>query len=139
MIEYLIDTSAAARLFSDPSIRKTWHEPITAGVVAVCDVVELEMLYSATSLADRLRKQSLLSELFGWVPTPDDVWVRARRIQQSLTERGLHRSAGVVDLVVAVTASMNHLTILHYDRDFEAVASVTGQATQWISPPGSVS
>ncbi|MRH91581.1 PIN domain-containing protein [Nocardia sp. SYP-A9097] len=139
MIEYLIDTSALACLFSNPSIRKAWSEPITAGVVAVCDVVELEFLFSATSLADRLRKRELLAELFSWVVVPDDAWVRAHRIQQSLTEIGQHRSAGVVDLLVAVTASANNLTILHYDHDFEAVAKVTGQPTHWISAPGSVS
>lgn len=139
MIEYLIDTSAVARLFTNASVRKAWQEPITAGVVAVCDAVELEFLFSATSLADRLRKKELLAELFGWVVVPDDAWSRTHRIQQSLTEQGRHRSAGVVDLVVAVTAAANNLTILHYDRDFETVAGVTGQATQWISAPGSVS
>ncbi|WP_405133523.1 PIN domain nuclease [Nocardia sp. NBC_01388] len=139
MIEYLIDTSAIARLLTNSSVRKAWQEPITAGVVAVCDVVELEFLFSATSLADRLRKKELLTELFGWVVVPDDAWVRTHRIQQSLTERGQHRSAGVVDLLVAVTAEVNSLTILHYDHDFETVAKVTGQAVQWISAPGSIS
>ncbi|MFJ4658081.1 PIN domain nuclease [Nocardia sp. NPDC088792] len=133
-----MDTSAAVRLLTNPSIRKAWHEPVTAGVVAVCDAVELELLFSATSLADRLRKKELLAELFRWVVMPDDVWVRAHRIQQSLTERGQHRSAGVVDLMVAVTAAASNLTILHYDHDFETVAGVTGQPTQWISTPGSI-
>jgi predicted nucleic acid-binding protein len=137
--EYLIDTSAAARLLINPSIRKTWHEPIVAGVIAVCDVVELELLFSARSLADRLRKKELLAELFGWAVTPEDVWLRAHRLQQSLTTQGHHRSAGVADLVVAATAAANNLTVLHYDRDFETVAGVTGQPTQWISAPGSVS
>ncbi|MFE3255911.1 PIN domain nuclease [Nocardia sp. NPDC059091] len=139
MIEYLIDTSAVARLLTNPSIRKAWHEPLTAGVIAVCDVVELELLFSATSLADRLRKKELLAELFGWVVVPDEAWPRAHRIQQSLTERGHHRGAGIADLLVAVTAAAHNLTILHYDRDFETVAEVTGQPTQWISAPGSIS
>ncbi|MFD7846083.1 PIN domain nuclease [Nocardia sp. NPDC059764] len=138
MIHYLIDTSAAGRLFANPSLRKAWDEPLTAGVVAICDVVELEFLFSATSLADRLRKKELMSELFGWVVMPDDGWQRAHRIQQSLTESGRHRSAGVADLLVAVTAATHDLTILHYDHDFETVAGVTGQPTQWISPPGSI-
>ncbi|MBF6133860.1 PIN domain nuclease [Nocardia otitidiscaviarum] len=138
MIQYLIDTSAAARLLTNPSIRKAWHEQVTAGIVAVCDVVELELLFSATSLADRLRKKELLADLFGWVVVPDDVWPRAHRLQQSLTESGEHRSAGVVDLLVSVTAADHGLTLLHYDRDFDTVAKLTGQATQWISPPGSV-
>lgn len=138
MIQYLIDKSAAARLFTDPSLRKAWHEPLTAGVVSICDVVELEFLYSAVSLADRLRKKELLADLFGWVVMPDDAWLRAHRIQQSLTESGHHRSAGVVDLLVSVTAAAHNLTVLHYDHDFDTIAKVTGQAVQWISVPGSI-
>lgn len=139
MISYLIDTSAAARLFIDPTVRKVWHETVTAGVIAVCDAVELELLFSARSLADRLHKKEQLGALFGWVATPENVWVRTHQVQQLLTERGHHRSAGVSDLVIAATAEANNLTILHYDRDYETVAEVTGQPTQCISPPGSIS
>ena len=139
MISYLIDTSAAARLLLNASVRKAWHEPVTAGVVAICDAVELELLFTARSLADRLRKKEVLGELFGWVVTPEDVWARAHRLQQALTENGLHRSAGVADLVIATTAAANDLTVLHYDRDFEPVAGVTGRPAQWISAPGSIS
>ncbi|WP_084496642.1 PIN domain nuclease [Nocardia amamiensis] len=139
MISYLIDTSAAARMLINPSVRKAWHEVIAVGVVAICDAVELELLFTAQSLADRLEKKDILRELFGWAVTPDDVWVRAHHVQQLLTEHGHHRSAGVVDLVIAATAEANNLTVLHYDRDFETVAGVTGQPTQWIATPGVIS
>ncbi|MEV0076387.1 PIN domain nuclease [Nocardia neocaledoniensis] len=138
MISYLIDTSAVARLLANPGVRRAWQETVTAGVIAVCDAVELELLFTATSLADRRRKKELLDDLFGWVPTPDGVWTRAQQVQLLLTEQGHHRSAGVADLVIAGTAEANRLTILHYDRDFETVAKVTGQPTQWIAPPGTV-
>lgn len=55
MIGYLIDTSAAVRRLRDPALRKTWHEVLTAGVVALCDPVELELLFAVRSPADRLR------------------------------------------------------------------------------------
>ncbi|MEN8114006.1 MAG: hypothetical protein ABFS21_06425 [Actinomycetota bacterium] len=29
--------------------------------------------------------------------------------------------------------------VLHYDHDFEAIAEVTGQSTEWIVPRGTVS
>jgi len=138
LISYLIDTSAAVRVLVDPTVRKAWHETITAGVVALCDPVELELLYSARSLADRLRKKELFGELFGWVSTPDNVWTRTHQVQQLLTEHGQHRSAGVSDLLIAATAEVHDLTVLHYDRDFETVREVTGQATQWIAPPGTI-
>lgn len=43
-------------------------------------------------------------------------------------------SAGAVDLVVAATAELRGLTLLHRDRDFECLAAVTGQALQWYGP-----
>lgn len=138
MISYLIDTSAAVRVLRDPGVRTTWHEALTAGVIAICDPVELELLFTAQSLADRLRKKELLAELFGWVVTPDNVWTRAHRVQQLLTEQATHRSAVVADLAIAATAEANRLTMLHYDRDFETVAAATGQPTRWIAAPGTI-
>lgn len=138
MISYLIDTSAAVRVLRNPALRKTWHESLTAGVIALCDVVELELLFGAQSLADRLRKKELIGELFGWAITPDNLWVRTHQVQQLLTERGRHRSAGVADLAIAATAEANHLVVLHYDLDFDTVSEATGQPAQWIAPPGTI-
>lgn len=40
-------------------------------------------------------------------------------------------AAGPVDLVVAATAELHGLTLLHHDRDFDVVARVTGQPLRW--------
>jgi predicted nucleic acid-binding protein len=39
---------------------------------------------------------------------------------------------------VAAAAETAGLTTVHYDADFELIAEVTGQATQWVVPAGSV-
>lgn len=122
---YLIDTSALFRIFLKPH-REDWAEQLTAGLVAVCPVVELEFLYSARSLADRLKKQDLLRSVFPWVPMPERAFARAQEMQQALTEGGQHRSAGAVDLLVAATAEREELIVLHDDRDYEAVSRSTG-------------
>ncbi len=31
------------------------------------------------------------------------------------------------------------LTVLHYDADYDRIAQLTGQSTQWIVPRGSIS
>jgi predicted nucleic acid-binding protein len=67
---YLIDTSGLFRILQD-KLRQAWSEQLTAGVIAICPIVELEFLYSARSLADRLEKRRLLRELFGWVTMSD--------------------------------------------------------------------
>jgi predicted nucleic acid-binding protein len=64
---YLIDTSGLFRILQG-ELRLLWTEELAAGVIAVCPVVELEFLYSARSLADRLEKKRLLRTVFGWVP-----------------------------------------------------------------------
>lgn len=137
-VDYLIDTSAVARILTNKAVREQWSDHLAEGVVGLCDVTELELLYSARSLMDRLENEALLAELFNWVPMHDRVYQRARAVQRRLTDSGAHRSAGAVDLLVAATAELSGLAVLHYDADFEAVAKVTGQPTRWVAPPGSV-
>ncbi|MGQ0777646.1 MAG: hypothetical protein ACT4NY_25100 [Pseudonocardiales bacterium] len=60
----------------------------------------------------------------------------ARDTQRRLVERGQHRAVGVADLLVAAAAKEAGLTVLHYDGDFDLVASVTGQSGEWIVPAG---
>ena len=129
---YLIDTSGLFRILQG-KLRQAWSEELTAGVIAVCPVVELEFLYSARSLADRLDKQRLLRTVFGWVPMTERAYDRAEIVQQMLTEAGKHRSAGPVDLLIAATAEQQHLTVLCDDRDFEVVASVTRQRVRSVT------
>lgn len=102
------------------------------------DLVELELLCSARSLADRLDKKQTLAELFAWVVTPERVWSRAHQVQQLLTSQGEHRSAGAVDLLVAATAELSRLVLLHHDRDLETVATTTDQPTAWVADPGGI-
>ena len=129
---YLVDTSGLFRILQD-KLRQAWTDQLTAGVIAVCPVVELEFLYSARSLADRLAKRRLLREVFGWVPMSERVYQRAEAVQQMLTETGKHRSAGPVDLLIAATAERERLTVLCDDHDYKVVASVTGQPVKLVT------
>jgi predicted nucleic acid-binding protein len=114
-------------------LRQAWTDQLTAGVIAVCPVVELEFLCSARSLADRLAKRRLLREVFGWVPMNERVYERAEAVQQMLTETGKHRSARPVDLLIAATAERERLTVLCDDHDYKVVASVTGQPVKLVT------
>jgi predicted nucleic acid-binding protein len=129
---YLIDTSGLFRILQG-DLRKAWSDHIAAGVIAICSVVELEFMYSARSLADRLEKQELLHSLFGWVSMHDGAYERAKEVQQFLTEAGQHRSAGPVDLLIAATAERERLIVLCDDRDYQTVATVTGQPVKLVT------
>jgi predicted nucleic acid-binding protein len=135
---FLLDTSALVRLLRDPAVRSRWEQQIEAGLVAMCPLVELEVLYAARSAKHRAELQALLATAFVWVSMPDRVFTRAAEVQEILTQQGQHRSAGAVDLLVAATAELTSLTLVHYDRDFDQVARASGQTTMWLAPAGSI-
>jgi predicted nucleic acid-binding protein len=71
------------------------------------------------------------------VPITPDVTRRAIEIQHELARTGHHRLP-IPDLLVAAAAESGGLTVLHYDRDYEVIAGVTGQRHEWIAPRGSL-
>ncbi|MFC4609805.1 PIN domain nuclease [Streptomyces maoxianensis] len=132
--DYLIDTSALARVLLGRTTAD-WDERIGAGLVAICDFTELELLYSARSTADRERLRNAVHAHYAWCPIPDGIYRRARAVQELLTAKGEHRSAGPVDLLVSAVAEEAGLTLLHYDRDFTTIARATGQPERMIGLP----
>ena len=48
------------------------------------------------------------------------------------------RAQRVPDLLIAAAAESRGLTVLHYDADFDRIASVTGQSCEWVVPASSV-
>ena len=55
-----------------------------------------------------------------------------------MAARGHHRGAGVIDLLTAAVAEHHGVVVVHYDADFEHIASSTGQQHGWIVPRGSI-
>ncbi|MGI5468664.1 PIN domain nuclease [Streptomyces sp. CA-132043] len=129
--DYLIDTSALVRVLLGRAAAE-WDAKIGAGLVAICDFTELEVLYSAQSAADRERLQHDIRSYYTWCPLPDGIYRRARVVQDELTAKGEHRSAGPLDLLVAAVAEQSDLTLLHHDRDFDTIARTTGQPVRMI-------
>ena len=111
---------------------------IRAGQVGVTLVTELEAGYSARSDQDYAATRRDLLELLIPVTMPVRAEERARELQRDLVSRGQHRAVRVPDLVVAAIADIEELTILHYDADFDLIAAVTSQPTEWVVPRGSI-
>jgi hypothetical protein len=132
--QFLIDTSALARLMRPGAESWGWDQAVAAGLIAVCPITELEFFYSARSAKDREQAIDDMRTAFGWVPVHDRAYARAWEVQGELTALSQHRSAGPVDLVVAATAELFGLTLLHHDRDFATIAGVTGQSLRWYGP-----
>ena len=122
-----MDTSALARLSRSPQV-ETWAERIERGLVRLSTVTRLEIGYSARSGADlraATRRPPLASMPLEYqTPAIED---RAIEVQMRLAERGHHRAPSVADLIVAATAELAGLTVVHFDEDFELIAEITAQ------------
>ena len=44
-----------------------------------------------------------------------------------LADRGQHCAPSIPDLLIAATAELGELILLHVDKDFDLIAAVTGQ------------
>lgn len=106
--------------------------------MATCSIIELEVLYSARSAqsyaAARTERSLALQLLAIEQPTLD----RALAVQAALAERAEHRGASLPDLVIAAAAERAQVTLLHYDADYDLIASVTQQPVDWVIPRGSL-
>lgn len=127
---WLVDKSALVRLGASAQAEE-WASRIERGLVRIATVTRLEVGFSARSGAD-LRA--------GWsgpplsampveyqTPTIED---RAVEVQLLLADQGHHRAVSVADLVVAATAELAGLTVLHVDKDFNLIASISGQPVE---------
>ncbi len=56
-------------------------------------------------------------------------------VQTRLADLGHHRAPSVADLVVAATAELAGLTVVHLEKDFEVIAEVTGQPVERLVLP----
>jgi predicted nucleic acid-binding protein len=58
---------------------------------------------------------------------------RAVKILTLLADRGQHRAPSIPDLIIAATAELAGLTVLHLDKDFEIIAGITGQPLERLN------
>lgn len=57
---------------------------------------------------------------------------RAVEVLGLLADRGQHRAPSIPDLLIAATAELAGLTVLHCDKDYDLIAGVTGQSAEWL-------
>ncbi len=134
-LTWLIDTSALVRFDASPDAG-VWAERIQRGLVRIATVTRLEMGYTARAgqeLRKRLRQPPLSFMPTEYqTPAMED---RALEIQMLLADQGRHRVASIPDLMVAATAEIAGLTVLHLDRDFDLIAEVTNQPVERLLVP----
>jgi predicted nucleic acid-binding protein len=130
---WLIDKSALVRLAASPDAAE-WAARIERGLVRITTVTRLEIGYSARSGPDLrvgLQRPPLSSMPVEYLtPAVED---RSVEVLTLLADRGQHRAPSVPDLIIAATAELAGLTILHLDKDFEVIAEITGQPVERLN------
>ena len=131
---FLLDTSVLTRLRS-PSILQRIRELDGAGL-ARTSMTDLEIGFSARS-ADEWDRLLAALAAFRQYDVEAHHFDRARQVQRELAGGGL-RGRKVPDLLIAAVAEAASLTVVHYDADFDHIAAVTGQPTEWVVERGSI-
>jgi predicted nucleic acid-binding protein len=69
-----------------------------------------------------------------------DVEDAALQAQSELARRGHRRGASPSDLLIAACADANGAGVLHYDRDYDVLAQLSGLTfeAQWLAAAGTL-
>jgi predicted nucleic acid-binding protein len=132
---YLVDTSVLARAAID-SVGDRIEALALAGRFWTCRTVDLEVVYASRrrDVAEVIEERLALPE----APVTPAVMDRALQVAGLLAAAGHHRGAKPADLVIAAAAEATRLVVLHYDDDYDRIASVTHQPTEWVASKGSL-
>ena len=133
MTTWLIDKSALVRLAESPDAAE-WAARMERGLVRITTVTRLETGHSARSgpqMRAGFRRPPLSSMPVEYLtPAIED---RAVELLTLLADRGRHRAPSIPDLIIAATAELAGLTVLHLDKDFDLIAELTGQPIQRLT------
>jgi len=134
---FLADTSVYVLQARHPVVRKRFAELLTEGRIAACQMTALEYLNNAP---DPAGYETIWGALTAqrWIDVTSAAMDRAMEVHRELARSSQHRHFRLPDLIIAATAEQAGATVLHYDTDYDRIAAVTGQPTEWIAQRGSL-
>ncbi len=120
-----------------PELATWFNAAVEAGLVLVCDLVILELTRLAPN-EQRAREVVGRLAVFEAIPMPAGVWARARETQLALASTGDHRRVPPADLLLAAAAEESGVALVHYDRDYERIATASELSQKWLAPDGAL-
>jgi len=134
---FLADTSVYVVQSRDPTARQRFEQLLTEGRLAACQLTALEYLNNAP---DPKGYERLRGAILGhrWLDVTAAAMTRALDVHRSLARSSQHRGFRLPDLIIAATAELGGAVVLHYDADYDRIATVTGQPMEWVVPRGSI-
>jgi predicted nucleic acid-binding protein len=137
----LADTSAWvwSRRPEFSELRREFDTALVDGELATCDMVRLELLYSARNPQEFAEIREDLAALHD-CPIGKEQWGRALWVYEQLgaPDGAQQRSVKHPDLLIAAAAEAAGVTVLHYDEDYDRIAEITRQPVRWLAPKGSL-
>ena len=121
----LVDTSAwidALRPDGNHEVRHGVTELLTAGQAVLCDMVVLELWNGAGSEEERAKLRRLFDTL-RICAVDGPVWEQAGTLAQRCRASGI--TVPATDLLIAATARVNSLLLLHADEHFTLLDNLT--------------
>jgi predicted nucleic acid-binding protein len=110
---------------------------VTDGRVLVCDLVVMELV-RLTPNESRAREVAERLDAFESVATGANVSKRARELQALLFAGADHRRVPPADLLIAASAELAGVPLIHYDRDYERIGRVSALRHHWLVPDGAL-
>ena len=131
LTNWLIDKSALNRI---SEADEEWLRRIQRGLVRISTVTLLEIGFSTRNGKDH--RATLREPPVSAMPivhiTPA-IEARAVEIQMLLADRGQHRAPSIPDLLIAATAELTRLTVLHVGKDFDLISAITAQGVERLA------
>ena len=134
---YLVETGAAARMHHGRFAERV-ARLITAGLVATCAPLDFEALFSARGPQDYEQIRADRQAAYEYLPVLDEHWQRALEVQRSLARVSRQRDVGLTDLLVAAVAEQHHVTVLHYDSDYDTISEFIDLQAKWVVERGNI-
>jgi predicted nucleic acid-binding protein len=122
VIRYLLNSSALWRILRDATLRASWTEVVSLGVVASCHPQRVEFRRSARTVDEYEQMSEMFDALYPDAAVPKGAWRWIESAQYRLLRHGAHRALSAVDLLVCATAAQHSLIVLHDDSDFVTAA-----------------
>lgn len=134
---YLADTSIYVLQGKYPQVRRRFETLLAEGRLAACQMTSLEYLNNAP---DPRSYETLWGALHAhrWMDVSTQAMDRAMATHRTLAATSQHRHFRLPDLIIAATAEVHGAVVLHYDTDYDRIAAITGQPTEWVAPRGSL-
>jgi predicted nucleic acid-binding protein len=134
---YLADTSVYVLQARHPQVRRRFEQLLAEGRLGACQMTALEYLNNAP---DPKSYDRLWTAIRGqrWMDVTTQAMERAMEVHRALGAVSQHRAFRLPDLIIAATAEVHGATVLHYDADFDRIAGITGQSSEWVAARGSL-